>query len=102
MSYQEGDEIHIEDDEASGGEKTGHVRWILGLSLVGALALMSIIWITGAVSQGDTEEEATKSAVMQDAQDALDEGDSADSILMEPGEDIADGGTDGVDTTTTE
>lgn len=68
MSYKEGDEIHIDDDEASAGEKTGHVRWILGISLFAALALMSIVWITGALTQGDSAEESstTSSTTMDD------------------------------------
>ncbi|WP_340588896.1 hypothetical protein [Erythrobacter alti] len=99
MSYKEGDEIHIDDDEASAGEKSGHMRWVLGLSLVAALAFMSIIWITGALSQGDTEEEATKSAVLEDAQD---DGDDTDSILMEAGDEFENGIEDGEETTVTE
>ena len=61
MSYKKGDEIHIEDDDAYAGEKSGHMRVVLAISLLAALALMSAIWIFGAFSQGDAEEEITMS-----------------------------------------
>lgn len=41
--------VHIEDDDARGGETTGHVRWILGIGLVGAIVAMSLIWIIPAL-----------------------------------------------------
>jgi hypothetical protein len=45
-----GDEIHIETDEARAGETPHIVRYVLGISLFLAIAAMSIIWITGAMS----------------------------------------------------
>ncbi len=42
--------IHIEDDDAMAGESTGRVRYILGFSLLAAIIILSIIWMTGAVS----------------------------------------------------
>ena len=47
MSYKEGDEIHIEDDDAMAAESTGHLRWILLISLLAAILILSIIWIAG-------------------------------------------------------
>lgn len=43
--HKEGNEIHIDDTEASGGRKTGHMRWVLGIGLLLAIIAMSIIWI---------------------------------------------------------
>lgn len=57
MSYKQGERIHIEDDDAQAGEKTGRVRWILAISLLAAIAILSAIWIFGAFSEGDVEEE---------------------------------------------
>ncbi len=48
MSYKEGDEIHIEDDDAMAATSTGRLRWILGLSLLAACAFMTIAWVTGS------------------------------------------------------
>ncbi len=85
MSYKKGDEIHIEDDDATAGSKTGHVRWILGISLFVAIALLSAIWIFGAWSQGDTEEEITQSAVL-DEQSSEEPGDNTDGLLPATGD----------------
>ncbi len=46
-----GDEIHVNTTEASGGITRQGVRYVLAISLVLAIAALSIIWITGALSQ---------------------------------------------------
>ena len=66
MSYEKNGEIHIEDDEASAGEKSGHMRWVLGISLVFVIVLMSAIWIFGAFSQDDVESQATESGILEE------------------------------------
>ncbi len=45
-----GDQIHVSEAEASGGEKGHLVRWVLGVSLVLAVGLLSVVWIVGAIS----------------------------------------------------
>lgn len=50
-----GDEVHVETDEARGGSTPHIVRWILAISLLAAIALLSVIWITGAASQHESE-----------------------------------------------
>ncbi|MDC0886265.1 hypothetical protein OAS19_00525 [Altererythrobacter sp.] len=72
-------EIHVSETEASGGSKEGVVRWILIVGTLLAIVLLSIIWMTGALTQGDVEEEITVGAKMQAADD--DEGKNTDSIL---------------------
>jgi hypothetical protein len=47
-----GDEIHVATDEARGGSTPHIVRWVLGISLFLAIALLSITWITGALTFG--------------------------------------------------
>jgi len=49
--HKEGDEVHIDDTEASAGTKTGHMRWVLGIGLVLAVAAMSAVWIIPALMQ---------------------------------------------------
>ena len=66
MSYKVGDEVHIEDDDASAGTKTGHVRWILGISLLAAVAILSAIWIFGAFTQSDVENESSRASTEQE------------------------------------
>jgi hypothetical protein len=49
--HREGEEVHIETDEARGGATPNIVRYVLAISLVLALAAMSIVWIVGATSR---------------------------------------------------
>jgi hypothetical protein len=55
-------EFHAETDAARAGSTPHIVRWILAISLFSAIALLSAIWITGALTQGDIEKEASISA----------------------------------------
>ena len=46
---RQGDEIHVSEEEASAGSQPHIVRWVLGISLVLAVLLMSAIWIGGSL-----------------------------------------------------
>ncbi|HET9642919.1 MAG TPA: hypothetical protein VFP68_06095 [Burkholderiaceae bacterium] len=45
-----GDEIHIDVDEARSGQTLHVMRYVLGISLALAIAALSAIWISGALS----------------------------------------------------
>ncbi len=45
-----GDEIHVTDEEARSGSTPHIVRYVLGISIVLAIAALSVIWITGALT----------------------------------------------------
>ncbi len=75
---RQGEEVHIQTDEVRGGESQGTMRWVLGVGLFLTIALLSIIWITGALTQGDVESEATVSGKVEAARD---DGDFTDSIV---------------------
>ncbi len=47
---RQGDEVHVETDEARGGSTPHIVRYVLAISLFLAIAALSLIWITGALS----------------------------------------------------
>ena len=47
--HREGDEIHVTDEEASGGVKGHNVRYVLGISLALAIFVLSLIWIIPAL-----------------------------------------------------
>jgi hypothetical protein len=47
---RQGSEVHIETDEARGGSTPHIVRYVLVISLALAIAALSLIWITGALS----------------------------------------------------
>ena len=59
-----GDEIHISDDDARGGNTPRIVRYVLGISLVLATLALSAIWITGALNapQGSRTGDVTNQA----------------------------------------
>lgn len=85
----DGDEPHFETDAARGASTPNIVRWILLVSLFAAIALLSIIWITGAATQ--SEEEGTVSHEVRNRVDVEDTdsivGENADEFeTAEPGE----------------
>ncbi|WP_299194114.1 hypothetical protein [uncultured Erythrobacter sp.] len=41
--------IHIEDEDARGGETSGHMRYVLGIGLFIAIVAMSLVWIIPAL-----------------------------------------------------
>jgi hypothetical protein len=79
-----GDEVHVETDEARGASTPNIVRWVLLVSLFAAIALLSIIWITGAATQGDEEEHVEVTNRIADT----DDGDSTDSIVGENADEL--------------
>ena len=85
-----GEEPHFETDAARGASTPNIVRWILLVSLFAAIALLSIVWITGAATQ--SEEEGTVSHEVRNRADIEDTdsivGEDADQIeAAEPGGD---------------
>lgn len=69
--------IHRSTDDARGGSTPNIVRWVLGISLFSAIVLLSAIWIFGAVSQSDAEDEANVSSRQTEAQSS----ENTDSII---------------------
>ncbi len=48
---REGDEVHVTEVEASGGSQNNVVRYVLGISLLLVVVLMSAIWIIGSTTR---------------------------------------------------
>jgi hypothetical protein len=71
-------EPHFETDAARGASSPNIVRWILIVSLFAAIALLSIIWITGAATQSEAE-----SGVKVDALGSERASEGTDSIVGE-------------------
>jgi hypothetical protein len=61
---RQGDEVHIDTTEARSGSTPHIVRYVLAISLFLAIAAMTIIWVTGALSspQGSREGPVTNQA----------------------------------------
>ena len=49
--HREGEEVHLNEEEASGASKPHIVRYVLGVSLLLAVFLMSAIWIIGSITR---------------------------------------------------
>lgn len=47
-----GDEVHIDTDEARGASTPHIVRYVLLFSTLLAIIALSIVWITGALTNG--------------------------------------------------
>lgn len=75
----EGDEVHRDTDDARGGSTPHIVRWMLVISTLAAIILLSAVWIFGALSQGDREEEITATGIAQDAE----RGSDTDGIVID-------------------
>ncbi|WP_374408216.1 hypothetical protein [Pelagerythrobacter sp.] len=74
-----GEQVHTTETEVSGGSKEGVVRWILLIGLVLVIGFLSIIWMTGALTQDEAESQATASGRIEAAQSDS----STDSIVSD-------------------
>ena len=48
---RQGDEVHVSQEEATGASQPHVVRYVLGISLLLVVILMSAIWILGSVTR---------------------------------------------------
>ena len=48
---RDGDEVHVTETEASGGAQPHIVRYVLGISLLLVVVLMSLVWIIGSTTR---------------------------------------------------
>ncbi len=63
---RDGDEVHLDTEEASGGDKDRTLSTVLIIGTVLAIGLLSVVWITGAVrfnNANPAQPEASASAV---------------------------------------
>ncbi|AKM06278.1 hypothetical protein [Pelagerythrobacter marensis] len=81
---RQGEEVHMNETEASGGSKEGVVRWVLIVGTFLAIAALTVIWVTGALTQGEAESEATASGRIE----ASERDTATDSIVDDRFEDI--------------
>lgn len=87
MSEVHNGEIHIDEQEVSAGEKTGHMRWVLLISLLAAVVLMTVIWMAGAFSQ--TEDESSATAENPAAASVPAAGDAASGVTSDDAAELA-------------
>jgi hypothetical protein len=65
---QEGDEIHVNVEEARAAHTPNVTRWVLTFGLLGAIVLLTAIWVIGAWSSDDDTQ--TVDAQIRAAEDA--------------------------------
>lgn len=53
--HSEGNEVHVSEEEVSGGSKEGVVRWVLIIGTLLAIVALSAIWIFGAATRDDPD-----------------------------------------------
>ena len=53
---RQGEEVHIETDEARGASTPHIVRYVLVISLLLAIGALTLIWVTGAVTSDQPEQ----------------------------------------------
>ena len=46
---RQGDEVHLNEVEATGARQPHVVRWVLGISLVLAVIAMSLVWLIPSI-----------------------------------------------------
>jgi hypothetical protein len=46
----QGDEVHVDVDAARAGSTPNVTRWVLAFGLIGAIVLLTAIWVIGALS----------------------------------------------------
>ena len=52
-------QIHVDQTDAKAGSREGVVRWVLLVSLSLAIIAMTVIWVTGALTQDNVESQGT-------------------------------------------
>ena len=75
--HEENNEVHVDETEASGGSKEGVVRYILAISLVLAIVVLSLVWIVPAL----TNDPQADYANVTDRVRAESNGETTDSVV---------------------
>jgi hypothetical protein len=85
----QGDEIHADVDQARAGSTPNVVRWVLGISLLAVIVLLTAIWVIGAASSDQNNQTASAQirAAQQNGQTDAVVSDHADEMnAATPGE----------------
>jgi len=76
--------IDIDETDAKAASKEGVVRWVLLFSLGGAIIALTIIWVTGALTQGPVESQQNVERKIEAQRDeAADDTSSVDGITSD-------------------
>lgn len=74
----------IDETDAKGGSNEGVVRWVLAISLGLAIIALTIIWVTGALTQGPVESQQNVERKVEAQRGQRGENDSSiDGIIVD-------------------
>jgi len=77
-------QTRIDETDAKGGTNEGVVRWVLGISLSLAILALTLIWVTGALTQGPVESQQNVARKEQaEREQAGSDGSSTDGVLAD-------------------
>jgi len=77
-------QTRIDETDAKGGTNEGVVRWVLGISLSLAVVALTLIWVTGALTQGPVESQQNVARKEQaEREQAGSDGSSTDAVLAD-------------------
>ncbi|WP_133365908.1 hypothetical protein [Qipengyuania sediminis] len=78
--HTEGNEVHVSEEEASGGSKEGVVRWVLVIGLILVVGAFAVIVMMGSAANTDPNEaNVNVSAKVAEQEDARAEATSSDT-----------------------
>lgn len=70
---QQSRDNRIDETDAKGGSNEGVVRWVLLISLSLAIVALTVIWVTGALTQDNVESQGTATGRIEAEADAAGE-----------------------------
>ncbi len=93
---QDGDELHADVEEARGASTPNVVRWVLTISLLAAVVLLTAIWVVGAWSSDQGTQ--TASARIRQEQNQASGGNANNTGVLGQNADQMNGPTPGENT----
>ena len=76
-----GEQIHTDAEDARAGSTPNVTRWVLIFGLLGAIVLLTIIWVTGALITGPSKSQNANERIRQEQVQAS--GSDTDSIVSD-------------------
>ncbi|MCX9147269.1 hypothetical protein [Erythrobacter sp. WG] len=74
----------VDQVDAKAGTREGVVRWVLGISFALAIAALTVIWVTGALTQGPVESQQNVQRKVEAEREQRGDNDSSiDGVLVD-------------------
>jgi len=76
-----GEQIHTDTDRVRAGSTPNVTRWVLIFGLIGAIVLLTLIWVTGALVTGPSKSQNANERIRQEQ--SQNSGSATDSIVSD-------------------